>query len=118
LHQLNRVSRSSHAVPSHQTSAISSVPITTPFPSANTTLPSVTKTPFSNAHHVRFSSALSSLAPSPTMAPITSSSRISKLLAPSHLQPPVTTIHRLSSWSSPYALRQRRQLESTLPFPR
>ena len=114
LHYLNKVSEKSHTVPNYQVSSVSSpVLITTPLPSSNTTPLSFTPH-HSNSHHSRFSSALSNLAPTSTAVPTTSSSRISKLLTPSHFRPPVTAVHRLSSWSSPYASRQRHQLESEL----
>ena len=103
-------------VPKFQSSsALLPVPNTPPFPPPNTILsPNVTPPPSSNTHHSRFASAFSDPISTPIAAPIASSSRISKLLTPSFFRPPVTAIHRLSSWSSPYALRQRRQLESTL----
>ena len=104
----NRVSNSSHAVPNHQVP--SSVHITTPPPN---TIPSSRSTS-SNTHQSRFLSTLSEPASIPAPVPLTTSSRISKLLSPSYLRPPVTAAQRLSSWSSPYALRQRHHIESTL----
>ena len=104
----NRISDSSSAaLPSQQAPSIH---ISTP---SSNTIPSSLPTS-SNIHHSRFLSTVSDVALTPASVPLTTSSRISKLLSPSHLRPPVTAAHRLSSWSSPYALRQRRHLESTL----
>jgi len=105
---LPKLSTESHCIESSHTVTNSSF---------SSTIPPVhyTATPVRsfNTHHSRFASSLSCPSPPPFVARITSS-RTSKLLTPSPFRPPVAAEHRLSSWSSPFSLRQRHQLEATL----
>ena len=68
--------------------------------------------PAPNSHHHRFASALSQ--PAGSLPPATLSSRAPRMTS-SRFRPPVLASHRLRAWSSPFSIRQRQLLESSLP---
>lgn len=68
----------------------------------------------SSVYDSRFNAALDRSINISSSSLITPSSRTTNLVAPSPFRPPVSAVNRLSSWSSPFAVNQRRLLESSL----
>ena len=84
--------------------------------SPNPPSPSIPSPPPNNSpsstYNKRFTTALNR-ATLPSPLPKTSS-RSSHLVTPSPFRPPVTAANRLANWSSPFAVKQRRLLETSL----